>query len=181
MQFRLLSVCLALLVLSPHLSPGHAVRPQRFHQQSEPIRGLFGSEIGDVVWSGRYLWVGTESGVARLDPSLNTGLNASDWVTYTELNGLGRGAISALDAIGDTVWVATLIDTVVGQNTFQAGTGLSYSVNGGASWDHIPNEAIFDSTKAGFERSPGTTILNSCFEEGVPNISRPCRPITITG
>ena len=164
MQFRLLSVCLVLLVLSPHLSPGHAVRPQRFHQQSEPIRGLFGSEIGDVVWSGRYLWVGTESGVARLDPSLNTGLNASDWVTYTERNGLGRGAISALDAIGDTVWVATLIDTVVGQNTFQAGTGLSYSLNGGASWDHIPNEAIFDSTKAGFERSPGTTILNSCFD-----------------
>ena len=120
MQFPLLSVCLILLVLSPHLSPGHAVRPQRFHQQSEPIRGLFGSEIGDVVWSGRYLWVGTESGVARLDPSLNTGLNASDWVTYTERNGLGRGAISALDAIGDTVWVATLIDTVVGQNTFQA-------------------------------------------------------------
>ena len=78
MQFRLLSVCLALLVLSPHLSPGHAVRPQRFHQQSEPIRGLFGSEIGDVVWSGRYLWVGTESGVARLDPSLNTGFNTSE-------------------------------------------------------------------------------------------------------
>ena len=164
MQSRLLSVCLAVLILLAHLSPGHAARPQRFHQNTEPIRGLFGSEFGDVVWSGRYLWVGTESGIARLDPSLNTGLNASDWVTFTELNGIGRGAISALDAIGDTVWLATLIDTVEGENTFQAGTGLSFSLDGGASWDHIPNEVIFDSTKAGFERSPGTTILNGCFD-----------------
>ena len=164
MQYRLLSVCLALLVLLPHLSPGHAARPQRFHQESEPIPGLFGSAFNDIVWSGRYLWVATESGVARLDPLLNTGLNASDWVTFTELNGLGRGAISALDAVGDTVWVATLVDTINGEYTSQAGTGLSFSLDGGASWDHIPNEAIFDSTKAGFERGPGTTILNGCFD-----------------
>ena len=95
----------SLLVLALHLSPGHALRPQRFHQASEPIRGLFGTSIGDIVWSGRYLWVGTESGVARLDPAQSSGFNSTDWVTFTELNGLGRGAISALDAVGDTVWV----------------------------------------------------------------------------
>ena len=92
----------SLLVLALHLAPGHALRPQRFHQASEPIRGLFGTSIGDVVWSGRYLWVGTESGVARLDPAQSSGLKATDWVTFTELNGLGRGAISALAAVGDT-------------------------------------------------------------------------------
>ena len=155
----------SLLVLASHLSPGHALRPQRFHQASEPIRGLFGTSIGDVVWSGRYLWVGTENGVARLDPAQSSGLNSTDWVTFTELNGLGRGAISALDAVGDTVWVATLVDSVVaGQGVNQAGTGLSFSHDGGDSWHHIPNEFIFDPTKAGFERSPGTTILNACFD-----------------
>ena len=155
----------SLLVLALHLSPGHALRPQRFHQASEPIRGLFGTSIGDIVWSGRYLWVGTESGVARLDPAQSSGLNSTDWVTFTELNGLGRGAISALDAVGDTVWVATLVDSVTtGQGVNQAGTGLSFSHDGGDSWHHIPNEFIFDPTKAGFERSPGTTILNACFD-----------------
>lgn len=163
-RYPRIPVLFSLLVLTLHLSPGHAARPQRFHQASEPIRGLFGSEIGDVVWSGRYLWVGTESGVARLDPAQSSGLNASDWITFTELNGLGRGAISALDAIGDTVWVATLIDTLAAGQTFQAGTGLSFSHDGGLSWNHIPNEAIFDTTKAGFERSPGTIILNGCFD-----------------
>ena len=163
-RYPRIPVLFSLLVLTLHVSPGHAARPQRFHQASEPIRGLFGSEIGDVVWSGRYLWVGTESGVARLDPAQSSGLNASDWITFTELNGLGRGAISALDAIGDTVWVATLIDTLAAGQTFQAGTGLSFSHDGGLSWNHIPNEAIFDTTKAGFERSPGTIILNGCFD-----------------
>ena len=154
-----------LIVLSPYLSPAHTVHPQRFYQNSEPIRSLFGSEIGKVVWSGRYLWVGTDSGIARLNPAQNSGLNASDWVTFTELNGLGRGAISALDAQGDTVWVATLVDTTVaGQGTFQVGTGLSFSHDGGQSWHHIPNEAIFDTTRAGFHRGPTTPILNACFD-----------------
>ena len=155
----------ALLVLALHLSPGHALRLQRFHQASEPIRGLFGTSIGDIVWSGHYVWVGTESGVARLDPAQSNGLNSADWVTFTELNGLGRGAISALDAVGDTVWVATLVDSVIaGQGARQAGTGLSFSHDGGDSWHHIPNEFIFDPSKAGFERTPGTTILNACFD-----------------
>ena len=157
----------SLLVLALHLSPGHALRPQRFHQAAEPIRGLFGTSIGDVVWSGRYLWVGTESGVARLDPAQSSGLNSTDWVTFTELNGLGRGAISALDAVGDTVWVATLVDSVTAERGVkQAGTGLSFSHDGGGSWHHIPNEFIFDLTQAGFERGlgRGATIDNACFD-----------------
>ena len=154
----------SLLVLALHLSPGHALRPERFHQAAEPIRGLFGTSIGDIVWSGRYLWVGTESGVARLDPAQSSGLNATDWVTFTEFNGLGRGAISALDATGDTVWVATLVDSITVEGVRQAGTGLSFSHDGGGSWHHIPNEYIFDPTKAGFERSPSTIIQNACFD-----------------
>lgn len=155
----------SLLFLALHLSPGHALRPERFHQAAEPIRGLFGTSIGDIVWSGRYLWVGTESGVARLEPAQSSGLNATDWVTFTALNGLGRGAISALDAVGDTVWIATLVDSVTaGQGVKQAGTGLSFSHDGGDSWHHIPNEFIFDPTKAGFERGPSTPIDNACFD-----------------
>ena len=144
-RFSYISVFFSVFILlSLYISPTHAVHPQRFHQTSEPIRGLFGAEIGDVVWSGRYLWVGTESGVARLDPAVSSGLSASDWVTFTALNGLGRGAISALDASGDTVWVATLIDTTIaGQGTAQASTGLSFSHDGGRSWSHISKQIWF--------------------------------------
>jgi hypothetical protein len=157
-----------LLLIFPLLpSTTHGARPQRFHQEAElePISGLFGTEIGDIVWSGRYLWVATQSGLARLDPSRASGASAADWVTFTELNGLGRGSISALDAVGDTIWAATLVDTVVaGQGTFQMGTGLSYSTDAGRTWNHLPNQAIFDTSKAGFRRGPTTPILNACFD-----------------
>ncbi len=143
-------------------------RPHRFHQNAEPIASLFGTEIGDIVWSGRYLWVATESGVARLDPSQTSGAVATDWITFTELNGLGRGSISALDAVGDRIWVATLVDTTVeGVGTFQMGTGLSFSNDAGQSWNHISNEAIFDTARSGFELGPTTAILNGCFDVAI--------------
>ena len=167
----------SLLVLALHLSPGYALRPQRFHQASDPIRGLFGTSIGDIVWSGRYLWVGTESGVARLDPALSNGLNSTDWVTFTELNGLGRGAISALDAVGDTVWVATLVDSVTAeQGVNQAGTGLSFSHDGGDSWHHIPNEFIFDPPRPVLSAASAAARPSTMLVLTSPSTGRPCTP-----
>ena len=124
------------------------------------MSGLIGSDIGDVRWSGRYLWVGTESGLARLELDRASGLDGGDWVTFTEANGLGRGAISALAASGDTVWIATIADTAItGLGQHQMGTGLSYSLDAGASWRHISNEELFQ--LPGFNREP--PIDNGCF------------------
>ena len=80
-----------------------------------------------MTWSGRYLWVGTESGIARLDPAQGSGLNTGDWQTFTEFQGLGRGSVSTLAAVGDTVWVGTLTDTTIAsrQTPPQVGTGLA--------------------------------------------------------
>ncbi len=124
------------------------------------MSGLIGADIGDVRWSGRYLWVGTESGLARLELDRASGLDGGDWITFTEANGLGRGAISALAASGDTVWVATIVDTAItGLGEHQMGTGLSYSFDAGASWRHISNEELFQ--LPGFNREP--PIDNGCF------------------
>ena len=58
----------------------------------------------------------TEQGLARLDPEMGDGLSQEHWLTFTELNGLGRGAVSALAAVGDTVWVGTVfVETLGGQ------------------------------------------------------------------
>lgn len=159
------SYAIALLCLIVCSHTANAL-PQRFHQSAaptEPISGLFGTEIGDIAWSGRYLWAATESGVARLDPRQAAGTSAGDWVTFTSLNGLGRGSISALDAVGDTVWVATIVDTTTSIGTRQMGTGLSFSHDAGSTWTHIPNEAIFNPQIPSFERGPGTQIDNGCF------------------
>ena len=128
--------------------------PQTPHQETvPPVPGLLGTDIGDIVWSGRYLWIATERGLARLDPTRSNGRTDSDWVTFTEAHGLGRGAVSALAASGDTVWAATLFDTTAGSSG-QAGSGLSFSLNSGQTWEHIPTESIF---------GPSTPVDNACF------------------
>ena len=140
--------------------------PQIPHQDTvPPVSGLLGTDIGDIVWSGRYLWIATERGLARLDPTRGNGRTDSDWVTFTEAHGLGRGAVSALAASGDTVWAGTLYDTTIAgmDRDPQVGTGLSFSVDGGKSWRHIPNETIFDPSRPSFARGPSNPGDNACF------------------
>ncbi|MCY3762403.1 MAG: hypothetical protein OXH50_14215, partial [Gemmatimonadetes bacterium] len=137
--------------------------PQTPHQEAvPPVQGLLGTKIGDIVWSGRYLWIATERGLARLDPTDSNGLKDSDWVTFTEAHGLGRGSVSALAASGDTVWAATLFDTTLGSSG-QAGNGLSFSVNSGETWRHIPNETIFDPSRPSFADPEPTQVDNACY------------------
>jgi hypothetical protein len=95
-----------------------------------------------------------------LDPRQHSGLDAEDWVTYDEANGMGRGAVSALAAIDSTIWVATLLDSTGGA---QAGNGLSFSRDAGDHWQHIPNNVIFDPRVPGFEQGPFTQLQNACF------------------
>ena len=75
---------LCALLLS-YLQPTEAALPTRFHQDQStpPLTGLVGTSMTDVVWSGRYLWVATERGLARWDPAVGNGLSPDDWITYT--------------------------------------------------------------------------------------------------
>lgn len=147
-------------------TPGRGAVPAGYLQDAEPppTTGMLGSSITDVVWSGRYLWVSTERGLARLDPSRGDGLEAGHWVTFTEEHGLGRGAVSALAAHGDTVWAATLFDSLTaGNRSRQVGSGISWSTDAGARWQRISNEALFDTLRPGFEDGPWTPVENACF------------------
>jgi len=78
---------------------------------------------------------------------------------------LGRGAVSALAASGDTVWAGTLFDSL-GTGLARpppVGSGLSWSIDGGANWSRIPNEVLFDTSRPGFEGGPFTQVQNPCF------------------
>ncbi|HJP31400.1 MAG TPA: FlgD immunoglobulin-like domain containing protein [Candidatus Latescibacteria bacterium] len=162
-----LLVLVFLASISGPLRLAEAALPTGFHQDqsSQPLTGLVGTSITDVVFSGRFLWVATERGLARLDPATGSGLVQDDWLTFTEANGLGRGSVSALAASGDTVWAATLFDSLATglDRPHPVGSGLAWSVDGGLSWDHITNEALFDTLRPGFEGGPFTPVQNPCF------------------
>ena len=156
--------CLVAMLLAS--TPVRGAVPAGFLQDAEPppTTGMLGSSITDVVWSGRYLWVSTERGLARLDRTRGEGFEAGDWVTFTEENGLGRGAVSALAAHGDTVWAATLFDSLTaGNRSRQVGSGIAWSTDAGARWQRISNEALFDTLRPGFEGGPWTPVENACF------------------
>ena len=159
---------LCALLLSCFQQSAEAALPTRFHQDQSPpppLTGLVGTSMTDVVWSGRYLWVATERGLARWEPGVGNGLSPEDWITFTEVNGLGRGSVSSLAASGDTVWAATLFDTLVAglDRPAQVGSGLAWSTDGGSNWGHVANEALFDTLRPGFEGGPFTQIQNACF------------------
>ena len=159
------AIIFSLIVITAATLPTRAATSLALTQDGDPvppILGLAGAEISDIVWSGRYLWVATEQGLARLDPEMGDGLSQQHWLTFTELNGLGRGAVSALAAVGDTVWVGTVFVETLGGQQVQIGDGLSYSNDGGINWVHIPNAEIFDPTRPGFE-SDTTPVNNGCF------------------
>ena len=107
----------------------------------EPGVGLGGNEVGDIVWDGRWLWVVAGDGISKRISG--SGLNVTDWETYTYEQGLGRGSVSAVAVSGDTIWVATVTDTTIKGQYFQMGQGLSASFDGGNRWSHFANDRIF--------------------------------------
>ncbi len=153
MNARYFACCCAFLLDG---TPGHGEPP--------PYTGMLGTSITDVIWSGRYLWVSTERGLARLDLYRGSGLEAGHWVTFTEEHGLGRGGISALAAQGDTVWAATLFDSLMPDDRErQIGSGLSWSTDAGARWQRLSNDTLFDTLRPGFEEDSSLSVNNVCF------------------
>lgn len=117
-----------------------------------PSSRLRGNTLGDILWTGTDLWAGTDFGLAR-----RTG---QGWRTYGSDVGLGRGSIAAVASDGSGIWVSTIYDTSVsGGGTLQAGDGLSFSLDGGNSWQHLDNAAIFSTLTGG----PRTGINNGAF------------------
>ena len=89
---------------------GPSVLPLRIHQDDDeqlpPFTGLIGTSIGDVVWSGRYLWVATERGVSRLDPSQASGLDAGDWATFRRIFAAHMETEAATEALAQAAEIA---------------------------------------------------------------------------
>ncbi|RKY71918.1 MAG: hypothetical protein DRQ14_06650, partial [Candidatus Latescibacterota bacterium] len=110
---------------------------------------------GDIRYGGGRVWLGTSEGLALWK---GPEFEPKGFTSFTQEDGIGRGAVSALAVHGDTVWVATVYDTTLGGRSYQVGDGLSVSLDGGRSWRHITNEDIFSPLGG-----PGTPVQNPAF------------------
>jgi hypothetical protein len=102
-------------------------------RQAEPLSGLRSNSVSDIVIHRGNIWLGTGKGLARSRDGGQT------WVTYTTANGLPRGGISAIAVTDTIIWVAAAFDSLTKEaGLLPTGGGLSYSVDDGKTWTHVP-------------------------------------------
>ncbi|MGQ9558889.1 MAG: hypothetical protein ACUVTG_00515 [Candidatus Oleimicrobiaceae bacterium] len=101
--------------------------------QPTPVPRLASNAVTDLVIGGGRIWAGTGAGLSVSEDGGTT------WRSYGRVHGLGRGGVSAVALRGDTIWAATAFDTLITDIGYlPAGGGLSYSLDGGRSWQWLP-------------------------------------------
>ncbi len=94
--------------------------------------GLASNSVTDIIIADSTVWFGTGAGLSRTSDS------GRFFESFGKEQGLGRGGVSGLAISDEIIWVATGFDTTNEFGNFQAGGGLSYSLDDGTTWIHIP-------------------------------------------
>jgi photosystem II stability/assembly factor-like uncharacterized protein len=152
MQTRKYTLFILALVFSFFDSgTGQTLKSGGFRLGGVPTPGPTSNSINDILVMGDDVWIGTRD-LSR------TSDNGANWVTYPEANRRGKGGISAIAVRNDTIWVAAAFDTTTELGTFDAGGGLSYSVDNGETWHWIPQPVDADTVTA---YKPTTTNIQN--------------------
>ncbi len=120
---------------------------------------LYGNGIVDMLNKDSVLWVATGYGLSKAVFNAKTG--DWDWTTFTEKDYIGKGGVSAMGYMdAQTFWVATAFDTVTSasEESLPAGSGLSYTRDGGKTWHHVP-QPVDSKDEQGY--APTTTVIQN--------------------
>ncbi|MBC7186834.1 MAG: hypothetical protein H5U38_07365 [Calditrichaeota bacterium] len=123
-----------LVAIVPVASSAQVLGKSGYHfDQPAPVPRLAGNAVTDILLAGGKIWAGTGGGLSVSEDG------GRSWRSYSRAHGLGKGGVSALAIRGDTIWTATAFDTLITNIGYlPAGGGLSYSIDGGATWQWIP-------------------------------------------
>jgi hypothetical protein len=104
----------------------------------DPKTGLAGNSMGDIVYDGKYVWVGTGDGLSYSPDS------GRHWYTYDNTNGLNANDISALAVYNSTLWVACAYSRMIEGEPIPYGRGFNKTTNRGEEWEsHIPEQVDY--------------------------------------
>ena len=128
----------SILFLSITITSGNSqyLSKGSFQLGGEVSSRLAGNGVIDILTDEGTVWVATGNGLNK------TTDNGQTWVTYDHRHGLGRGGVSAIALRNDVVWVATAYDTTAQGDDLPTGGGLSYSLDDGDTWTHIPQPGV---------------------------------------
>ncbi len=128
----------------------------------DPKGGLAGNSMGDIVYDGEYVWVGTGDGLSYSSDGGNT------WFTYDNTNGLNANDISALAAFNSTLWVGCAYSKMIEGEPIPYGEGFNKTTNQGAEWErHIPEQADYAGKLAYDIAFDDSTVWAACWYGGL--------------
>ena len=116
--------------------------------------GLLSNSISDIRFDDLNVWLGTGRGLGM------TPDRGASFLDFQGAPGLGKGGVSAI-AVGDgIVWVATAFDTLILGENESAGGGLSWSDNGGISWNYV-EQPVDPNKPDSLGYKPTTTVVQN--------------------
>lgn len=134
--FQVLVTFIFANIIFVDFSGGQVLHKNGYRLDSQPFLGLASNSITDILVEGDTLWLGTGRGLSR------TTDGGQSFVSFGEDQGIGKGGISAIAVNPQVIWVATGFDTTTDLGNFQAGGGLAYSQDEGATWTSVPQPGL---------------------------------------
>ena len=118
---------------------------------------LYGNGIVDlVVQNDSTIWAATGYGLSKAVVHSDGSI---EWKSFSEKDYFGKGGVSAMALKGDSaLWIATAFDTVANGSELPAGSGLSYTKDGGRTWNHVPQPV---DSRYEENYSPTTTVVQN--------------------
>jgi len=128
----------------------------------QPAPGLAGNSMGDIVYDGKYIWVGTGDGLSYSPDSGKT------WHTYNNTNGLNANDISALAVFDSTLWVACAYSKMIESEPIPYGRGFNKTTDRGTHWEsYIPEQVDFAGKLAYDIAFDDSTVWAACWYGGL--------------
>ncbi len=135
------SVAILFLFLVP--STGNSLLPYRL---GEPLSGLAGNAVSEIVWDGEFIWAGTVDGVSK------TADGGQTWQTYNSTNGLAYNDVIAMAHTGSALWVAMAYNRFLEGEPYPFGGGFNKTTDQGTTWKEIrPSQATNAYLKMAFD------------------------------
>jgi FlgD Ig-like domain/BNR/Asp-box repeat len=114
---------------------------------------FLGNGIVDLTVGEGVVWAATGFGLNKSEDQGQT------WQTFESDAYLSKGGISSMAFMDDsTLWIATAFDTSAQEDDLAAGGGLSFTRNGGQTWQHVPQPVDSRDER---EYSPTTTTVQN--------------------